>query len=124
MTTRRQRRVSELIHRELGTLLLFGVRDPRLASVTITEVDVTRDLQMARVYFTVLGEDGDKAEVLAAMRNATGFLRTQLAAKVELRVAPELVFELDQTAEHARRIEDLLNQLKESDYTPDEPEAI
>lgn len=124
MTTRRQRRVSELIHRELGTLLLFGARDPRLASVTITEVEVTRDLQMARVYFTVLGEDSDKSEVVAAMRNATGFLRTQLAAKVELRVVPELVFELDQTAEHAQRIDDLLNQLKESGYTPDEPEAI
>jgi ribosome-binding factor A len=122
MTTRRQRRVSELVHRELGTLLLFEARDPRLASVTITDVNVTRDLQLARVYFTVLGTDSDKKEVLAALQHATGFLRTRLAAKVELRLVPELAFELDQSVEHGRRIEELLNQLKESDYAYDEPE--
>ena len=123
MTTRRQRRVSELIHRELSTLLLFEVSDPRPAAITVTDVDVTRDLQLARVYFTVFGGDDEKAEALAAVHNATGFLRTQLAAKVELRLVPELVFALDQSAEHGQRIDELLNQLKESDYAPDEPEA-
>jgi ribosome-binding factor A len=122
MTTRRQRRVSELVHRELGTLLLFEARDPRLASVTITDVKVTRDLQLARIYFTVLGSDSDDKDVLAALQHATGYLRTQLAAKVELRLVPELAFELDQSAEHGRRIEELLNQLKESDYVYDEPQ--
>jgi ribosome-binding factor A len=123
MPTRRQRRVSELIHRELSTLLLSGVKDPRLSDVTITGVEVTRDLLLARVYFTVLGaEDGGK-EARAGLEHAKGFLRTQLAERVELRFVPDLNFVHDTSYESGQRIEAILDQLKEDGQLGDEEES-
>jgi ribosome-binding factor A len=120
MPTRRQRRVAELIHRELSLLLMREVRDPRLADVTITEVRVTQDLLLARVYFTVLGDVKAQQEAVAGLEHAGGFLRTQLADRVQLRFVPELAFELDQSAEYGRRIDELLAQLTESSHSEDE----
>jgi ribosome-binding factor A len=91
------------------------VRDPRLADVTITEVRVTPDLLIARVYFTVLGDSTRQEEAVAALERANGFLRTQLAAQVRLRFAPELIFQLDSSAEYGRRIDELLDQVAASD---------
>ena len=119
MATRRQRRVAELIHRELSKLLLREVRDPRLANVTITEVRVTQDLMSARIYFTVLGDADQGKEAQAALERASGFLRTQLAGQVRLRFAPELVFEPDTSAAYGRRIDELLDQVTESDSASD-----
>lgn len=119
MATRRQRKVSELIHRELSLLLMRQVRDPRLADVTITEVRVTPDLMIARVFFTVLGDADQGKDALAALEHASGFLRTQLASQVRLRFAPELVFEPDTSADYGRRIDELLAEVAESDGAGD-----
>jgi ribosome-binding factor A len=119
MATRRQRQVAELIHRELSLLLMRAVRDPRLADVTITEVRVTPDLMIARIYFTVLGDTGQDREALAALEHARGFLRTQLAGQVHLRSMPDLIFELDTSAAYGRRIDELLAQVAESDGPED-----
>ena len=119
MTTRRQRRVAELIHRELSLILLREVRDPRLAEITITEVRVTPDLLIARIYFTVLGDQEAQQEALAGLESASGFLRTQLAGRIQLRLAPELEFELDKSAEYARHIEQLLDQIAQEGYPAD-----
>jgi ribosome-binding factor A len=122
MPSRRQRRVAELIHRELSLLLLHGVKDPRLAGVTITGVDVTRDLLLARIYFTVFeAEDGGK-EALTGLEHAKGYLRTQLAERVELRFVPDLIFALDRSAQYGQRIDALLDQIKESSPRGDEHE--
>jgi ribosome-binding factor A len=122
MPTRRQRRVSELIHRELSWLLMREVRDPRLADLTITEVRVTADLLLARIYFSVLGDAEAEKEALAALESAGGFLRTQLAGRVRLRLIPELVFEVDRSAAYGRRIEELLDQIAEDNPNPEMPE--
>jgi ribosome-binding factor A len=80
---------------------------------------VTPDLLIARVYFTVLGDDEQGKEALAALEHASGYLRTQLASQVRLRFAPELVFEPDTSAAYGRRIDELLAQIAESDGTGD-----
>lgn len=123
MATRRQRRVAELIHRELSLLLMREARDPRLAGVTITEVRVSPDLMVARIYFTVLGEPGQDKETLAALERANGYLRTQLAAQVRLRSVPELIFELDTSAAYGQRIDELLAQIAEEDGRDNGSEA-
>jgi ribosome-binding factor A len=123
MATRRQRRVAELVHRELSLLLLHEVRDPRLADVTITGLDVTPDLLIARVHFTVLGEEGDTGAALEALEHARGFLRTQLAARVELRFVPDLQFLPDESAAYAQRIEELLEQVREIEQPEDEQQT-
>ncbi len=136
MPTRRQRRVAKLIHRELSTLLMFEARDPRLATVTITDVEITQDLLIARIYFTANsgvagtegGSEGDaggrsaEMEALAGFERATGFLRTELARRIQLRSMPELLFEVDTSAAHAQRIEELLDQLQETSQSVDERE--
>jgi ribosome-binding factor A len=123
MATRRQRRVAEQIHRELSLLLMREVRDPRLTDVTITEVRMTPDLLIARVYFTVLGDSARQQEAVSALDRANGFLRTQLAGQVRLRFAPELVFELDSSAEYGRRIDELLDQVAASSTSENEPDS-
>jgi ribosome-binding factor A len=123
MPTRRQERVSGQIHRELSQLLIREVRDPRLAEVTITEVRVTPDLQLARVYFTVLGGAEEEKAAQAGLESAGGYLRTQLAARVKLRLAPELAFEPDRSTEYARHIDELLDQIAAETHPDDEPEA-
>ena len=119
MATRRQRRVSELIHREMSLLLMREVRDPRLAGITITEVRVTPDLLIARIYYTVLGDAEQESEAAAALDSAAGYLRTQLAGRVRLRLAPELVFQLDQSAAYGRHIDELLDQIASSNEAED-----
>jgi ribosome-binding factor A len=122
MPTRRQQRVSELVHRELSQLLVREARDPRLAEVTITEVRITPDLLLARVYFTVLG--GAEAEKAArtGLESASGYLRSQLAARVSLRLVPELIFEVDRIAEYGRRIDQLLDEISAESHPDDEIE--
>ena len=100
-------------------LLMREVRDPRLASITLTEVRVTPDLQIARVYYTVLGGADEVKAAASALQSASGYLRTQLAAQVRLRLAPELVFQLDESAEHGRRIDELLAQIAEDNESQD-----
>lgn len=122
MPTRRQRRVSELIHRELSVLLLHEVRDPRLSGVTVTTVEITPDLLLARVFFTVLGDGDDEKEALVGLERACGFLRTQLASRVQLRFMPELEFRLDKSAAYARHIDELLDEIAESSDSDDDQE--
>lgn len=119
MATRRQRQVAEQIHRELSVLLMRKVRDPRLEEVTITEVRITPDLLIARVFFSVLGEEEERRQAMAGLESAVGFLRTQLGSRMRLRSVPELIFELDQSAEYGRHIEELLAQIALEDPTED-----
>jgi ribosome-binding factor A len=99
------------------------VRDPRLSNLTITGVEVTPDLMLARIHFTVLGEEDAEREAVAALERANGFLRTQLAGRVQLRYMPELVFKLDKSTEYGNRIDELLSQIAESEKMGDESEA-
>jgi ribosome-binding factor A len=120
MTTRRQLQVAERIHREISSLLMFEARDPRLVGVTITGVQVTADLQLAHVHYSVLGTDDEWSAVQAALQHAKGYLRTQVAERIQLRFAPELVFHADHSAEYGQRIDQLLDRLKQ-DEPRDEP---
>ena len=124
MTTRRQRRIAELIHRELSQLLMEEVRDPRIVNVTITDVELTPDLMLARVYVVVLGDAEQERDALTGLEHAKGFLRTQLAGRVQLRYIPDLSFLLDQSSAYGRRIDELLDQIVAGGDSPDEPEPV
>ena len=106
-------------------MLLRRVREPAVGGVTVTHVEVTRDLQIARVYYRVLAEAQDRREVARALRRARGFLRRALAARLRLRRVPELTFLHDDTVERQDRIARLLDEIQ--DQRPEaaqaEPEA-
>jgi ribosome-binding factor A len=123
MTRRRVRRFNELLRQELSTLLLHRVRDPRLSSVTITEVDVTADFHIARIYVSVLDDDeATRHEVLHSLQGAAGFLRRELAHLLEVRHTPELVFRLDESARYGERIDQLLIQIRREEQLSSSPE--
>ena len=112
MSYQRSDRVGDLLVESIAELLRKEIRDPRLGAVTITAAKVTKDLRHARIYFNLLGGREDKSEVLAGLESATGFIRSKLGKQLNLRFVPTLEFVYDETADEARRIEDLLKQVK------------
>lgn len=112
---RRIARLNEQLKRELTELLRHKVKDPRIGLLTVTGVRATTDLAHARVLVSVLGEAAERAATLEGLRAAAPFLRGELSRRLRLRRAPELHFQLDDTLEHATRIERLLEQVLPDD---------
>ena len=109
--SRRQRLGSQVL-RTLNELLRFDVKDPRLTDVSLTAVDLSRDLSVARVYFNMLHPDADPAAALDGLASASGFLRGRLGAAITARHVPELRFEHDDSAAERVRISDLIDSAK------------
>ena len=105
-------RVGDQIRQELSELLTRGaVHDPGIGFITLTRVSVTSDLQIARVYYTLLGDAARQRETQQALDRATPFLRRQVGQRVRLRRVPELEFRLDHAVAHQDRIEQVLRDL-------------
>lgn len=108
-------RVGEQIHRELAELIRLELKDPGLGMVTLGEVEVSRDLAYAKVYFTVLGDEAARAASEAALRRAAGFLRRALGKRMRLRIVPELRFVHDDSQARGARIDALIEQALRED---------
>jgi ribosome-binding factor A len=114
---KRTDRVADHLKRELASLLQFEVRDPRIGMVSITEVEVSRDLGHARVYCTVLGKEGpdDAEEAILALNKAAGFLRSELSRDSNMRMVPQLRFYFDASVGRGAQLEDLIERAVASD---------
>ena len=108
-------RVADQIRGEIGQLLAREVHDPGIGFVTITRVQVTPDLQQARIFYTTLGDDKARRESARALGRAASFLRRQIGARLRLRRVPELTFLYDESIAGQDRIEQLLHDLHASD---------
>jgi len=122
MSTRRRERVSERIHEEISDLLLKRIRDPRLAYVTVTDVEVSPDLKLATVFVSALGDQESRHSALEGLNHASSYIRRELAQRLQLRFTPELRFLLDDSWERGARVDELLGQLQ-SAASSDELEA-
>ncbi|MEC4816890.1 MAG: 30S ribosome-binding factor RbfA [Scytonema sp. PMC 1069.18] len=113
-TNRRVSRVAELIKREVSQMLLNGIKDDRVGTgmVSVTDVDVSGDLQHAKIYVSIYGTEDAKAETMAGLKSATGYVRSELGARVRLRRTPEVVFIEDRSIERGSKVLSLLNQLE------------
>ncbi|MEO1084275.1 MAG: 30S ribosome-binding factor RbfA [Acidobacteriota bacterium] len=109
--SQRQKRLADLIRQALSEIFQRGLKDPRVRLVTISNLEVTRDLSHAQIRVSVLGSDEERQQCLEGLQRAKGYLRSQLASRVSLRTVPELHFELDRGAEHSEHIHALLEQL-------------
>ena len=114
-SSRRPEQVGETLRQVITGALARQVRDPRVGFVTVTAVLVTPDLSHARVMVSVPGEDVDKMRALEGLQSAAGFLRSRAAKSLTTRSVPELHFELDRGLEHAARINQLLNTIKQEE---------
>jgi len=109
--SRRSQRVADLVRAELSNLLLIEAHDPAVKGVTVTAVEMSPDLQSARVYFSVLGGDADRERAAAGLARAAGYLRREVGRRCMLRYAPALHFTADRSLERGARVEELLSQV-------------
>jgi ribosome-binding factor A len=109
-------RVGDRIREELSEMLSRGVvHDPGIGFITLTRAKVSPDLQLARVYYTTMGDANAKRETAAALRRATPFFRRQMGDRLGLRRVPELEFRFDESVEQQDRIEQILRELHEEE---------
>lgn len=112
-SSRRPEQVAETIRQVVADLLVRGdVRDPRVGTVTVTRVEVTRDLSHARVYVSAPGDDDARTQAIEGLQSAAGFLRSRLARVLTTRTVPEIHIESDRGLEHAARINELLEGIR------------
>ncbi|SRR5579883_1363173 len=119
-TNRRVSRVAELIKREVSQMLLNGIKDDRVGSgmVSVTDVDVSGDLQHAKIYVSIYGTQEAKTATMAGLKSATGYVRSELGSRMRLRRTPEVVFIEDHSIERGSKVLSLLNRLQQE--RPDE----
>ena len=111
--SRRNERVSEAIRRVVSEIVRGLLRDPRITRfVTITRVELTPDLRYAKIFYTIFGGDKQKKPIEKGLRSAKGFIRKCIGDELELRYTPDISFRLDEKAEYAKRIEDVLTKIK------------
>lgn len=99
------------MQRELGQMLLTEVKDPRIGFVSVTRMEVTRDLSVARAFVSVMGEAEERASTLAGLKKAAPYLRGELGRRLGLRKSPELVFREDSGIAESLHIQDLIRSL-------------
>lgn len=115
MNVHRATRVAEVIKQEVADILLHRLKDARVESsrVSVTDVEVSRDLRHATVFVSVLGEDEQQKETLQGLRSASGYIRSEIGKSVSLRSTPEIHFKLDHSLEKGANILALMNKLQE-----------
>ncbi len=109
----RAQRIAEQIRHELADILMRELKDPRIHDVTLTAVEVSPDLEHAKVWFTLLR--GDAVEVGKALGHASGYLRTELAHRLRMRTVPRLAFQYDESVERASRLSKLIDEAVAAD---------
>ena len=116
MASRRPERVGDQIRQELSQLLSRGaVHDPGIGFITLTRVKVSPDLQVARVYYTTLGDEASRKQTARALDRATAFFRRHVGTRLQLRRVPELHFQFDESVAHQDRVEQILRELHEEE---------
>jgi ribosome-binding factor A len=112
MANNRAARVADQMREELAQLIRDEVKDPRIGFCSIVKVEVSNDLRHAKVFVSVLGNEQQKKDTLKGLTSATGFLRSELGRRIQLRYTPEIHFVLDESIEHGARIAQLLAEVE------------
>lgn len=123
MAANRALRVGELIKREIADILCREVRDPKVGFVTVSSVEVTKDLRTALVRISVLGDEEHRQESLRSLNSAAGFVQKELSSRTRLRYTPKLQFQLDTSVDHSIHIAQLLEEIKHNEERKDHTES-
>lgn len=110
MSSRRCERLEESIKQEVSKIILYELKDPRIAFVTITKVDITADLKNAKVHISILGDDTTRKKTLQAIEHATGFIQAKVGAQLQIKYTPVLTFCLDESVQKSLRISKLIDE--------------
>ncbi len=108
----RMSRINDEIFKEVSQIIRGEIKDPRVGAMTsVVRVDTTQDLKYCKVYVSVYGDAVQKESVMKGLKNASGFIRHLIAERVNLRLTPELIFKLDESAEYAIRMNQLMDEI-------------
>ncbi|HHT9119427.1 MAG TPA: 30S ribosome-binding factor RbfA [Candidatus Hypogeohydataceae bacterium YC41] len=118
MSTRKLKKVAEALRREIGTAILYKVKDPRIRFVTVTRAEPSLDLRTAKVYVAIRGDEDIKKKTLAILKKARGYIQSLVGEHLSLRYVPILSFCLDESIDRGQRIEKLIEEVtKEEEDT-------
>ena len=116
----KQKRLEGTIRKNISDIIQFGLKDPNVGFVTITDVHVSNDHSFAKVFVTFLGKDARAQAGLKALNQAKGFIRSELSQRLDIRRTPDLIFVLDETEMKARHIDEIIHNLHTEDEMPEE----
>ena len=116
---KRADRVADLIKVELSDIILKEIRDPRIGIVTITGVQVTDDLRLAKIFFVEMGKDTCEPKTWQGLEQAKNFMRRELGKRLQLRYVPDIIFKFDESFAYGSRIDRLLAEIGGADASPD-----
>lgn len=117
----RRERMGEVIKEALGDILR-SVKDPRIGFVSVTKVEISGDMRIAKIFISVLGDAAAKKATVKGLESAAGFIRSEISQRLTVRYTPEIRFALDESIEHGVRIAALLNQIASTEAQGKEPE--
>lgn len=120
MEYKRKDRVGDLIKELISEIIVKKIRDPRLSFITITGVQIGDNLRLAKVFFSVIGDDQKKKDSLSGLKSAAGFIKKELGLHLRLKYSPDIVFEYDNSLEYGNRIERIINSLEKSSERVDD----
>jgi ribosome-binding factor A len=109
---KRSQRVSDLLRKEIADIVVYRLKDPRIGFITVTGVDVTDDIKMARVYVSVF-QDEEKKTTLEVLNSAKNFIRSELSKRLRMKFIPSIEFRLDTSIEYGNRMEKLLKKIED-----------
>ena len=109
--SKRSEKLAETIHETVSAILSRGLNDPRIGFVTIIAVEVIEDLSLARIYFTVIGDEAAKKNTEAGLNSAKGYIRKELGRVLTIRHIPEIIFKYDHSQEYGSRIDSILREI-------------
>ncbi len=115
MSRLRVQRVQEELKKEIGQMLQREIKDPRIGFVTVTDVEVSKDLRNVKIFVSVYGSDQERSDTMAGLESARGYIRTEIGKRIKLRYTPEISFRFDESIARGARIMELLNEVKEQD---------
>jgi len=112
----RNNRLSEEIKKEISKMILEEIKDPRIkAMVSITDIELTKDLRYAKVYVSIYGNEEDKRETFEGLKSAAGYIRHEIGRRIKMRYTPEIIFELDHSIEYGAHISEILKELNKQE---------
>jgi ribosome-binding factor A len=111
----RANRVGEQMKKELSEIIGRKIKDPRIGFLTVTDVQLTGDLQQAKVYISVLGDEHQRENTLKGLAKANGFIRSEIGQRIRLRKTPEIIFEFDESIDYGNKIESLIRKIHKDD---------
>lgn len=111
---KRSQRVSDLLRKEVADIIMYKLKDPRIGFITVTGVDVTDDIKMARVYVSIL-KDEERKTTIEILNSAKSFIRSELSKRLRMKFIPSIEFRLDTSIEYGNKIERLLKEAGEGE---------